>query len=126
MHRTKWVRLIVRDLGDAIRWANLQQARHIGDFRYRMINGHESVSFRLYPEYAIQIGTRDIVVVCHVAPSRWHHLARWLAHRADAIGTAIAPRLAVKQPLAAAASAPARSAEICAFPELRQSAHQQG
>src|SRR5258708_13183404 len=75
MNRTKWVRLIVRDLGDVVRWANLQQARHIGEFRYRLINGRESVSFRLYPDYAIQIVTRAIVVVCHVNAHRWRRAA---------------------------------------------------
>jgi hypothetical protein len=66
MSRTKWMRLTVRDLADVLRWAGEQQARHIGDFRYRLINGRESVSFRLITNYGIEVGTRDIVVVCHV------------------------------------------------------------
>jgi hypothetical protein len=92
MNRTKWVRLIVHDLGDVVRWANLQQARHIGEFRYRLINGRESVSFRLYPDYAIQIGTRDIVVVCHVNAHRWRRAAWRLWGDAIKAGGAIAHR----------------------------------
>ena len=75
MPRTKWMRLIVRDLGDVMRWASRQQARHIDDFRYRVIGGRETVSFRLVPDYAIRIGTRDIVVVAHVRPRGWRGLA---------------------------------------------------
>jgi hypothetical protein len=80
MSRTKSMRLLVRDLGDALRWANAQQARHITDFRYRLIGGRESVSFRLIPAYPIQVGTTDIVVVCHVRPRRWRSLASRLRH----------------------------------------------
>jgi hypothetical protein len=69
MQRTKWMRLAMRDLGDVIRWAGAQQAREIGEFRYRVVNGREIVSFRLVPNYAIQIGARDIVVVAHVRAS---------------------------------------------------------
>ena len=68
MNRTKWMRLLVRDPADILRWAGAQQARHLGDFRYRMIGGRETVSFRLTPNYAIQIGTREIMVVAHVRP----------------------------------------------------------
>ena len=49
MQRTKWMRLAVRDLGDVIRWAGAQQAREIGEFRYRVVNDREIVSFRLVP-----------------------------------------------------------------------------
>jgi hypothetical protein len=68
MTRTKWMRLLVRDLGDVIRWAGAQNARSIGEFRYRVINGREIVTFRLVPQYAIRIGARDIIVVAHVRP----------------------------------------------------------
>ena len=71
MQRTKWMRLAMRDLGDVIRWAGAQQAREIGEFRYRVINGREIVSFRLVPNYAIQIGAREIIVVAHVRASGW-------------------------------------------------------
>ena len=63
MNRIKWMRLSVRDLGDVIRWAGAQNAREIGEFRYRVVNGREIVSFRFVPRYAIDIGTREIVVV---------------------------------------------------------------
>ncbi len=69
MTRTKWMRLMVRDPADILRWAGQQRARHLSDFRHRVIHGREIVSFRLVPDYAIQIGTREIVVVAHVRPS---------------------------------------------------------
>ena len=53
MQRTKWMRLAMRDLGDVIRWAGAQNAREIGEFRYRVVNGREMVSFRLVPRYAV-------------------------------------------------------------------------
>src|SRR5260370_34134519 len=78
MQRTKWMRLAMRDLGDVIRWAGAQQAREIGEFRYRVINGREIVSFRLVPNYAIEIGAREIVVVAHVRGSGWRARLREL------------------------------------------------
>ena len=74
MGRTKWVRLKVRDPGEIIRWASRQNARRLDDFRHRVINGQESVSFRLFPAYPIRIGTRDIVVVCHLRRGLWAEL----------------------------------------------------
>lgn len=71
MKRIKWVRLVVQDLGDVVRWASAQNAREIGRFRYRVIHGREVVSFRLVPDYAIQIGPREITVVAHVRRNRW-------------------------------------------------------
>lgn len=62
------MRLMVRDPADILRWAGQQRARHLGDFRHREIGGREIVSFRLIPDYAIQIGTREIMVVAHVRP----------------------------------------------------------
>ena len=53
------------DLGDVMRWAGEQNARQIEDFRYRIIDGRESVSFRLVPDYAIRVRTHDIIVVAH-------------------------------------------------------------
>jgi hypothetical protein len=70
MTRTKWMRLMVRDPADILRWAGQQHARHLGDFRHRVIRGRETVSFRLVPDYQIQIGTHEIMVVAHVRPSR--------------------------------------------------------
>jgi hypothetical protein len=63
MTRTKWMRLVVRDSADVLRWANQESARQLDDFRYRIIGGREFVSFRMVPRYAIDIGTREIVVV---------------------------------------------------------------
>ncbi len=66
MTRTKWMRLGVRDPADILRWAGAQNSRQLDAFRYRVIRGREFVSFRMMPRYAIEIGTRDIVVVAHV------------------------------------------------------------
>jgi hypothetical protein len=74
MTRTKWMRLGVRDPADILRWAGMQDARELDDFRYRVIRGREFVSFRMVPRYAIQIGTSDIIVVAHVKPSRRQRL----------------------------------------------------
>jgi hypothetical protein len=63
MTRTKWMRLVVRDTADVLRWAGQEDARQLDEFRYRVIGGHEFVSFRMVPRYAIDIGTREIVVV---------------------------------------------------------------
>jgi hypothetical protein len=71
MNRTKWMRLSVRDLGDVLRWAGAQNARDIGEFRYRVVNGREIVSFRLEPRYAIDVGAREIIVVAHVRMLGW-------------------------------------------------------
>lgn len=108
MTRTKWMRLIVRDLSDVVRWASRQNARQIDEFRYRLVNGHESVSFRLVPAYPIEVGTRDIVVICHVRVAAWRYVAdraalllRRLGLR---LGTAIA-RHAAAAPNAATAVA---------------------
>lgn len=122
MSRTKWMRLTVRDLADVVRWAGEQQARHIGDFRYRVINGHESVSFRLVPDYGIQVGTRDIVVVCHVrrrALSRIADVARWnIASAAAGLRNVIAGwgvRRARRE-----AAPRGRSADVYPFPLARR------
>jgi hypothetical protein len=69
MTRTKWMRLMVRDPADILRWAGRQRARHLTDFRHRMIGMREIVSFRLVPDYQIRIGTHDIMVVAHVRPT---------------------------------------------------------
>src|SRR5205085_8503049 len=70
-NRTKWMRLSVRDLGDVIRWAGAQNVREIGEFRYRVVNGREIVSFRLVPRYAIDIGAREIIVVAYARLVGW-------------------------------------------------------
>src|SRR5207302_6728792 len=71
MNRTKWMRLSVRDLGDVSRWAGAQDAREISEFRYRVVNGREIVSFRLVPRYAIDIGAREIIVVAYARLVGW-------------------------------------------------------
>src|SRR5438105_13552520 len=71
MNRTKWMRLSVRDLGDVIRWAGAQNAREISEFRYRVVNGRETVSFRLVRRYAIDIGAREIIVVAYARLVGW-------------------------------------------------------
>jgi hypothetical protein len=106
MQRTKWMRLTMRDLGDVIRWAGAQQAREIGEFRYRVINGREIVSFRLVPNYAIQIGARDIVVVAHVRASGWRARLRELRR----IGRALLRRL--RQSATVSAAIPSSAASL--------------
>ena len=69
MTRTKWMRLMVRDPADILRWAGQQRVRHLADFRHRVIGGREVVSFRLVPNYRIEIGTHEIMVVAHVRPA---------------------------------------------------------
>jgi hypothetical protein len=126
MNRTKWMRLSVRDLGDVIRWAGAQNARDIGEFRYRVVNGREIVSFRLVPRYAIDIGAREIIVVAYVRMLGWRArlrdfrriagaAARRLPHRLGIAGRLPSPaaslpahRLVRLRPLAAATSSRAQ------------------
>src|SRR3979411_1452943 len=84
MNRTKWMRLSVRDLGDVIRWAGAQNAREIGEFRYRVVNGREIVSFRLVPRYAIDIGAREIIVLAYARAIGWRAWMRDLRRIAGA------------------------------------------
>jgi len=63
MGRTKWMRLVVHDSADVLRWASQESARQLDEFRYRVIGGREFVSFRMVPRYSIDIGTREIIVV---------------------------------------------------------------
>ena len=89
MNRTKWMRLSVHDLGDVIRWAGAQNAREISEFRYRVVNGREMVSFRLVPRYAIDIGAREIIVLAYARMIGWRVWLRDLRR----IGGAAAGRL---------------------------------
>src|ERR1700682_4300682 len=84
MNRTKWMRLAVRDLGDVIRWAGAQNGREIGEFRYRVVNGREIVSFRLVPRYAIDIGAREIIVLAYARVIGWRAWTRDLRRIAGA------------------------------------------
>ena len=78
MTRTKWMRLVVRDTADVIRWASQQNARQLDEFRYRVIAGREFVSFRMVTRYPIEIGTCDIIVVAHARGSIVQRLATGL------------------------------------------------
>jgi hypothetical protein len=106
MQRTKWMRLAVRDLGDVIRWAGAQQAREIGEFRYRVVNDREIVSFRLVPNYAIEIGVREIIVVAHARARGWRVRARRLRR----LGHALLRRL--RRPAGGSAALPAPAASL--------------
>ena len=106
MNRTKWMRLSVRDLGDVIRWAGAQNAREIGEFRYRVVNGREIVSFRLVPRYAIDIGAREIIVVAYARMLGWRARLRdfrriagaWARRLQQTLGIAAAAPMAALPP----------------------------
>jgi hypothetical protein len=120
MTRTKWMRLIVRDLSEVVRWASRQNARQIDDFRYRIVNGHESVSFRLVPAYPIEVGTRDIVVVCHVRIGVWRFVSDRVARTLRRLGFRLSAAIASHSAGAPkAAAAVARKAEIHRLPWVR-------
>src|SRR5207237_8969610 len=114
MNRTKWMRLSVRDLGDVIRWAGAQNAREISEFRYRVVNGREMVSFRLVPRYAIDIGAREIIVLAYARVIGWRSRLRDLRR----IGRAAVQRarrklgIARVMPSAAASLPPHRLAQL--------------
>jgi hypothetical protein len=120
MMRTKWMRLGVRDPADILRWAGAQSTRQLDDFRYRVIHGHEFVSFRMVPRYRVEIGTSDIIVVAHVMPN---------VRQRVAAATFGAARNAVRRFSMAVASlrsrrivpAPAHSAELYDFAPSRLS-----
>jgi hypothetical protein len=100
MIRTKWMRLIVRDPADVLRWANEESVRQLDAFRYRVIGGREYISFRMVPRYAIEIGTREIIVVACARGRASRRLAlamRSVCHRftgniASAFSWLVAPR----------------------------------
>jgi hypothetical protein len=102
MNRTKWMRLKVRNLSEVVRWAGDQNARHIDNFRYRVLHGRESVSFRMIPNYAIEVGTTEIVVVCQVRVSA----ARLLVERMVVKGRRMLRRLKARQATPAIAVGP--------------------
>src|SRR5213075_3115451 len=94
----------VRDLGDVIRWAGAQNAREISEFRYRVVNGREIVSFRLVPRYAIDIGARGTSrgsASAGAAPARGAAASRASARRQSAVQARGWPT-AMSQPGAAA------------------------
>jgi hypothetical protein len=103
MARAKWMRLLVRDLADVLRWADRQNARQIDGFRYRVIHGREIVSFRLVPDYSIEIGTREIVVVAFARGRLRRIAAAWL--RAAARRALLALKDTIERPAEALPSA---------------------
>ena len=114
MNRTKWMRLAVRDLGDVIRWAGAQNAREIGEFRYRVVNGREMVSFRLVPRYAIDIGAREIIVLAYARVIGWRARMRDLRRIAGAAVQRAARKLGIAPmtPSATASLPPHRLARL--------------
>lgn len=94
MNRTKWMRLVVRDSADVLRWASQEDARQLDDFRYRVIFGREFVSFRMVPRYAIDIGTREIVVVACARGSAPRRLALLLGKTRRRVNRSIAAAFA--------------------------------
>ena len=94
MNRTKWMRLVVRDSADVLRWASQEDARQLDDFRYRVIFGREFVSFRMVPRYAIDIGTREIVVLACARGSAPRRLALLLGKTRRRINRGIAAAFA--------------------------------
>jgi hypothetical protein len=122
MNRTKWMRLVVREPADILRWASQEDARQLDEFRYRVIGGREYVSFRLVPRYPIDIGTHDIIVVAcargrvsqRLARSAGLVLRRVSGGAASALAWLTAPR-AVTMPI------PAHTAELHRLPSRRLS-----
>nr|UXE44106.1 hypothetical protein Hi04_10k_c1074_00026 [uncultured bacterium] len=90
MTRTKWMRLVVRDSADVLRWASQEDARQLDEFRYRVIGGREFVSFRLVPRYRIDIGTHEIIVVACARGSAAHRLVLTLRKSARRLGRSMA------------------------------------
>ena len=121
MIRTKWMRLGVRDPADILRWAAMQDARELDDFRYRVIRGREFVSFRMIPRYAIQIGTSDIVVVAHVKPNRRQRLLCGLSALGQRAARRISARIAAFRP-ASILPIPIHTAELYQFALSRETA----
>jgi hypothetical protein len=121
MTRTKWMRLGVRDPADILRWAGMQDARELDDFRYRVIRGREFVSFRMVPRYAIQIGTSDIIVVAHVKPSRRQRLLSGLSSLSQSAARRITAKIAAFKP-ASLLPIPVHTAELYQFALSRETA----
>lgn len=119
MTRTKWMRLVVRDPADVMRWASQQNARQLDEFRYRVIAGREYVSFRMVPRYSIQIGTSEIVVVAHASGCALHRAVaglRTIGRRMLRKTAAMTARL-----VTARAAIPVHTAELYRLPTARLS-----
>lgn len=118
MTRTKWMRLVVRDSADVLRWASQEDARQLDEFRYRVIGGREFVSFRMVPRYSIDIGTHEIVVVACARGSRPRRLALALRKTSRRFGRGVSAAFAwlVAPRSSNLSSAPVRSAELHHLP----------
>jgi hypothetical protein len=121
MTRTKWMRLVVREPADVLRWASQENARQLDEFRYRVIAGREFVSFRMVPRYPIDIGTREIIVVACArgrAPRRLAIAIATASRRlADSVRAIFAWAVAPRLPNALAASP--RTADLHRLPSRR-------
>jgi hypothetical protein len=122
MTRTKWMRLVVREPADVLRWASEENARRLDEFRYRVIGGREYVSFRLVPRYPIDIGTREIIVVACARGRAAQRLARasGSVRRRVASGFAAAFAWLVAPRAGAAMWVPAQTAELHRLPNRRR------
>jgi hypothetical protein len=99
-----------------LRWASQQNARHLDEFRYRLIAGREYVSFRMVPRYPIQIGTSDIVVVAHATGTAAHRLLaglRTMTRRIFRKTAALTARLTTVHPVI-----PVQTAELYRLPAV--------
>ena len=123
MTRTKWMRLVVRDPADILRWASQEDARQLDEFRYRVIGGREYVSFRLVPRYPIDIGTHDIIVVACARGRASQRLTRalGLTLRRLAGGASSAWFWLTAPRVLKAAPIPAHTAELHRLPSRRLS-----
>jgi hypothetical protein len=121
MTRTKWMRLVVREPADVLRWASQENARHLDEFRYRVIAGREFISFRMVPRYPIDIGTREIIVVACArgrAPRRLAIALAAVAGRlADSVRAILDWLVAPRAPNTPASSP--RTAELHRLPSRR-------
>jgi hypothetical protein len=118
MTRTKWMRLVVHDATDVLRWASQESARQLDDFRYRVIGGREFVSFRMVPRYSIEVGTCEIVVVACArgsAPRRLIIALRRACRRLGRCGTSAFAWLVAPRP-SKAVPVLVRSAELHQLP----------
>lgn len=115
---TKWMRLVVHDSADVLRWASQESARQLDEFRYRVIGGREFVSFRMVPRYSIDIGTREIIVVACARGSASRRFALALRRVCRRLGRGASAALAwLVAPRAPSLDAtPVRSAELHHLP----------
>jgi hypothetical protein len=119
MTRTKWMRLVVRDLADVLRWAEQQHARQIDAFRYRVIGGREAVSFRLVPRYPIRIGAPYVVVVAIARGTVRQALARQVGAICRRALLALSAPASDRTGISLPDAAPVRTAELRRLPRPR-------